>query len=31
MAKKEEKIGVEGTIIKCLPELVFDVQLPEEF
>ena len=31
MAKKEEKIEVEGTIIKTLPDLVFDVQLPEEF
>lgn len=31
MSKKEEKIEVEGTIVKALPNLVFDVQLPEEF
>lgn len=31
MAKKEEKIEVEWVIVKALPDLVFDVQLPEEF
>lgn len=31
MSNKEEKIEVEGTIVKALPNLVFDVQLPEEF
>ncbi len=31
MSNKEEKIEVEWTIIKALPNLVFDVQLPEEF
>lgn len=31
MSQKEEKIEVEGTIVKALPNLVFDVQLPEEF
>ncbi|MDD5213029.1 MAG: translation initiation factor IF-1 [Candidatus Gracilibacteria bacterium] len=28
---KEDKIEVEGTIVKALPNLVFEVQLPEEF
>jgi len=28
---KEEKIEVEGTIVKALPGLVFEVQLPETF
>ena len=28
---KEDKIEVEGTIIKTLPSLVFEVQLPEDF
>jgi translation initiation factor IF-1 len=28
---KEDKIEVEGTLIKALPGLVFDIQLPEEF
>lgn len=31
MAKKDDKIEVEWTIVKALPNLVFDVQLPEEF
>nr|MDD3720644.1 translation initiation factor IF-1 [Candidatus Gracilibacteria bacterium] len=31
MSKQEDKIEVEGTIIKALPSLVFDIQLPEEF
>lgn len=31
MANKEEKIEVEWTIVKALPNLVFEVQLPEEF
>lgn len=31
MSKKEDKIEVEWTIVKALPNLVFDVQLPEEF
>jgi len=31
MSNKEEKIEVEWTIIKSLPNLVFEVQLPEEF
>ncbi|MDD3793397.1 translation initiation factor IF-1 [Candidatus Gracilibacteria bacterium] len=31
MSNKEDKIEVEGTIIKALPGLVFDIQLPEEF
>ena len=31
MSNKEEKIEVEGTIVKALPNLVFDIQLPEEF
>lgn len=31
MTKKEEKIEVEWIIVKTLPGLVFDVQLPEEF
>ncbi len=28
---KEDKIEVEWTIVKALPNLVFEVQLPEEF
>ena len=28
---KEDKIEVEGTIIKTLPSLVFEIQLPEDF
>ncbi len=28
---KEDKIEVEWTIIKALPSLVFEVQLPEDF
>ncbi|MDD3303169.1 MAG: translation initiation factor IF-1 [Candidatus Gracilibacteria bacterium] len=31
MSKQEDKIEVEGIIIKALPSLVFDVQLPDEF
>lgn len=31
MSSKEEKIEVEWIIIKTLPNLVFDVQLPKEF
>ncbi len=31
MSNKEEKIEVEWTIVEALPNLVFDVQLPEEF
>ncbi len=31
MSNKQDKIEVEGTIVKSLPGLVFDVQLPEEF
>jgi translation initiation factor IF-1 len=31
MSNKEEKIEVEWKIIKALPSMVFDVQLPEEF
>jgi translation initiation factor IF-1 len=31
MSGKENKIEVEGTIIKALPSLVFDVQLPDDF
>ncbi len=31
MSKQEDKIEVEWIIIKALPSLVFDVQLPEEF
>jgi translation initiation factor IF-1 len=31
MPKQEEKIEVEWVIIKSLPGLVFDVQLPEDF
>jgi len=31
MSNKEEKIEVEWTIVKALPNLVFDVQLSEEF
>ncbi len=28
---KEDKIEVEWTIIKTLPSLVFEIQLPEDF
>lgn len=31
MSGKENKIEVEWTIIKALPSLVFDVQLPDDF
>lgn len=31
MSNKEDKIEVEGVILKALPSLVFDVQLPEDF
>jgi len=31
MSGKEEKIEVEWVIIKALPGLVFEVQLPEDF
>ena len=31
MSKKQDKIEVEWTIVKALPGLVFDVQLPDEF
>ena len=31
MSNKQDKIDVEGTLIKALPGLVFDIQLPEEF
>ena len=31
MAKKEEKIEVEWVVLKALPGLVFDIQLPEDF
>jgi len=31
MSKQEEKIEVEWVIIKSLPGLVFDVQLPADF
>ncbi len=31
MSGKESKIEVEWTIIKALPSLVFEVQLPEDF
>ncbi len=31
MAQKEEKIEVEWIVIKALPGLVFDIQLPEDF
>ncbi len=31
MSKNEEKIEVEWTIVKTLPGLVFDVQLPANF
>lgn len=31
MSGKESKIEVEWVIIKALPSLVFDVQLPEDF
>lgn len=31
MSKKQDKIEVEWKIVKALPNLVFEVQLPEEF
>ena len=31
MSNKQDKIEVEGVIVKALPCLVFDVQLPEDF
>lgn len=31
MSNKQDKIEVEGKIVKALPGLVFDIQLPEEF
>ena len=31
MSNKQDKIEVEGIIVKTLPGLVFDVQLPEDF
>ena len=31
MSNKQDKIEVEGVIVKTLPGLVFDVQLPEDF
>ena len=31
MSQKEEKIEVEWNIVKALPNLVFDVQLPDDF
>lgn len=31
MSNKEDKIEVEGVIVKALPGLVFDIQLPEDF
>ncbi len=31
MSNKQDKIEVEWTIVKALPGLVFDVQLPDEF
>lgn len=31
MSNKQDKIEVEGKIVKTLPGLVFDIQLPEEF
>ena len=31
MAKQEDKIEVEWVIVKSLPGLVFDIQLPEDF
>ena len=31
MSNKQDKIEVEGVIVKALPGLVFDVQLPEDF
>ena len=30
-SNKEDKFEVEGTILKSLPNLVFEVQLPEDF
>lgn len=31
MSNKQDKIEVEWVILKALPGLVFDIQLPEEF
>jgi hypothetical protein len=31
MSNKEDKIEVEGVILKALPGLVFDIQLPDDF
>lgn len=31
MSNKEDKIEVEWTILKALPGMEFDVQLPEDF
>jgi len=31
MSNKQEKIEVEGVVKKALPDLVFDIQLPEDF
>ncbi|PID87460.1 translation initiation factor IF-1 [Candidatus Gracilibacteria bacterium] len=31
MSNKEDKIEVEGVVLKALPGLVFDIQLPEQF
>jgi translation initiation factor IF-1 len=31
MSDKQDKIEVEGVIVKSLPGLVFDIQLPDEF
>jgi translation initiation factor IF-1 len=30
-SNKEAKVEVEGTIVKALPNLVFEVQLPDDF
>ncbi|MCP4522769.1 MAG: translation initiation factor IF-1 [Candidatus Gracilibacteria bacterium] len=31
MSNKQDKIEVEGTLVRALPGLVFDIQLPEDF
>ena len=31
MSNKDDKIEVEWVVLKALPGLVFDIQLPEEF
>ena len=31
MSNKQDKIEVEGKIVKALPGLVFDIQLPDDF